>query len=119
MTTSEHARAMLDAVLAVPVPDGFTIAFRERRVLGDVFHDDTISPDGLDVSTFGFGTPGAYAYIKTDESQTHYLVGVFATKIGFYVQSAGHAETFTTAEDAVTCALGEVRAELHRQQRGW
>ena len=119
MPISDHVRTMLDAVLAVPVPDGFTIACRERHVLGDDFHDVTISPDGLDVSTFDFGTPGAYAYITASEDQTYYLVGVFATKIGFYVQSAGHAERFATAEDAVKCALGEVRAELERQQRGW
>jgi hypothetical protein len=117
MTISDHVRAMLDAVLAVPVPDGFTIALRERHVLGDVFHDVTISPDGLDVATFDFGTPGAYAYIKARE--TYYLVGVFATKVGYYVQSGGHAEEFATAEDAVTCALDQVRAELQSRQRGW
>jgi len=117
MTISDPVRAMLDAVLAVPVPDGFTIAFRERHVLRDVFYDVTLSPDGLDVSTFDFGTPGAYAYIRARE--TYYLVGVFATKVGSYLQSAGHAEEFATAEDAVKCALGAVRAELERQQRGW
>jgi hypothetical protein len=119
MTISGHVQKMLDAVLAIPVPDGFTITLRERHVLGDVFHDVTISPDGLDVSTFGFGTPGAYAYIKAHESRPHYYVGVFTTKVGCYVQSGAHAEEFATADVAVKCALSEVRAELERQQRGW
>ena len=119
MTITDHVKGLLDAVLAVPIPDGFTITFRERHVLGDVFHDVTISPDGLDVSTFDFGTAGVYAYIKADENEATYMVGVFATRVGFYVQSAGHAEKFATADAAVTCALSEVRAELQRQERGW
>jgi hypothetical protein len=119
MTISDHVQTMLDAVLAIPVPDGFTIARRERHVLGDVFHDVTISPDGLDVSTFDFGTPGAYAYIRSHESRSHYYVGVFATRVGSYVQSGAHAEEFATADTAVKCALREVRAELERQQLGW
>ena len=119
MPITDRVKAMLDAVLAVPVPAGFTTACRERHVLGDIFHDVTISPDGVDVSTFDFGTPGAYAYIKADGNEATYKVGVFATKVGFYVQSAGHVEKFGTAEEAVKCALGEVRAELQRQERGW
>ena len=119
MTITDHLRAMLGAVLAVPVPDGFTIALRERHVLDDVFHDVTISPDGLDVSTFYFGTPGAYAYIKADENDTTYKVGVFATKVGSYVQSDGQVEKFATAEEAVKCALSQVRTELQEQERGW
>lgn len=119
--TCDHVRVMLDAVLAVPVPDGFTIAYRERHdtLLHCTYRDVTISPDGLDVATFAFGTPGVYAYIKVDTGGDTYTVGVFATAIGFNVQSAGHVVAFTTAEDAVSCALGEIRAELRRQQRGW
>jgi hypothetical protein len=119
--THDHVRVMLDAVLAVPAPDGFTMAYRERHdtLLNHTFRDVTFSPDGLNVATFAFGTPGAYAHISVDAGGTTYTVGVFATAVGFNVQSAGHVVAFTTAEAAVSCALGEIRAELRRQQRGW
>lgn len=117
----DQVRVMLDAVLVVPVPDGFTMAYRERHdtLLDYTYRDVTISPDGLDVATFAFGTPGVYAYINVNSGGDSYAVGVFATAVGFYVQSAGHAVAFTTAEDAVSCALGEIRGELRRQHRGW
>ncbi len=119
--THDHVGVMLDALLAVPVPDGFTSAYRERHdtVIDHTFRDVTISPDGLDVSTFTFGTPGAYAHISVDSSGDTYTVGVLSTDVGYNVQSAGHVVAFTTAQDAVRCALGEIRGELLRQQRGW
>jgi hypothetical protein len=111
---------MLDAVLAVPVPDGYTSVRRERydAVLDYTFRDVTVSPPGVEVSTFRFGTPGAYAHIGVDGSGT-YTVGVFATHVAYHVQSAGHVVRFTTAPDAVRCALDELRGELRRQKRGW
>jgi len=72
----------------------------------------------VEVSTFRFGTPGAYAHISVDDSDT-YTVGVFATHVAYHVQSAGHVVRFTTAPDAVRCALDELRGELRRQKRGW
>src|SRR5207253_10377889 len=77
----DHVGVMLDALLAVPVPDGYTSVRRDRydAVLDHTFRDVTISPPGVDVSTFGFGTPGAYAYISVDDGDDTYIVGVFAT----------------------------------------
>ena len=111
---------MLDALLAVPVPDGYTSVRRERydAVLDYTFRDVTVSPPGVEVSTFRFGTPGAFAHIDVDDSGT-YTVGVFATHVAYHVQSAGHVVRFTTAPDAVRCALDELRGELRRQKRGW
>jgi hypothetical protein len=111
---------MLDALLAVPVPDGYTSVHRERydAVLDYTFRDVTVSPPGVEVSTFRFGTPGAYAHIGVDDSGT-YTVGVFTTHVAYHVQSAGHVVRFTTAPDAVRCALDELRGELRRQKRGW
>src|SRR5262245_47287474 len=112
---------MLDALLAVPVPAGYTSARRDRydAVLDRTFRDVTISPDGVDVPTFGFGTPGAYAHISVHDSGDTYTVGVFATDVGYHVQSAGHVVAFTTAQDAVRCAVDEIRGHLTRQERGW
>jgi len=111
---------MLDALLAIPAPDGYTIARRDRydAVLDHTFRDVTISAPGVDVSTFGFGTPGAYAHISVDDGDT-YIVGVFATHVAYHVQSAGHLVHFTTAADAVQRAVDELRGELLRQERGW
>jgi hypothetical protein len=117
----DHVGVMLDALLAVPVPDGYTIVRRERydAVLDYTFRDVTISPPGVDVSTFRFRTPGAYAHIGVDDGGDTYTVGVFATQVAYHVQSAGHVVHFTTASDAVRCALDELRGELRRQERGW
>jgi hypothetical protein len=117
----DHVGVMLDALLAVAVPDGFASVYRERHdtVSDDTFRDVTISPDGLDVSTFTFGTAGAYAHISVHESGDTYTVGVFATHVGYNVQSAGHVVAYITAADAVSCALGEIRGQLQRQERGW
>ena len=40
---------MLDALLAIPVPDGYTSVYRQRydAMLDHTFRDVTISPDGL------------------------------------------------------------------------
>jgi len=112
---------MLDALLAVPVPDGYTNTRRDRydAVLDHTFRDVTINPPGVDVSTFRFGTPGAYAHIEVDDGGDTYTVGVFATHVAYHVQSAGHVVHFTTAADAVRCALDELHGELLRQRRGW
>ena len=119
--THDPVRVMLDAVLAAPVPDGFTMAYRERHdtLLHCTYRDVTLSPDGLNVATFAFGAPGAYAHISVNSAGDAYTVGVFATAIGFNVQSAGHVVAFTNAEDAVSCAVGEIHGELRRQRRGW
>ena len=116
----DHVGVMLDALLAVAVPDGYTSVRRDRydAVLDYTFRDVTISPPGVDLSTFGFGTAGVYAHISVDDDDT-YVVGVFATHVAYHAQSAGHVVHFTTASDAVRCALGELRGELLRQQRGW
>ncbi|HLL66477.1 MAG TPA: hypothetical protein VK453_12120 [Micromonosporaceae bacterium] len=119
--TAEHpVRVMLDAVLACPVPDGFTSAYRQRHSarFNYTVRDVTISPVGLDVSTFTFGVSGAYAHIGVNHTNT-YTVGVFATDVAYNVQSAGRAVAFTSADDAVRCALDEIRGHLRRQQRGW
>ena len=117
----DHVGVMLDALLAIPVPDGYTSVYRERHddVIDHTFRDVTISPDWVDVPTFNFGTPGAYAHITVDESGDTYTVGVFSTHVGYNVQSAGHVVAYTTAHDAVSCALGEIRGQLRRQERGW
>ncbi len=117
----DHIGVMLDALLAVPLPDGFTHARRDRYdpVTDHTFRDVTISPAGVDPSTFTFGTSGAYAHIGVDDGGDTYTVGVFATGVGYQVQSAGHVVRFTTAPDAVRCALGHLRSELRRQRRGW
>jgi hypothetical protein len=111
---------MLDALLAIPVPDGYTRVYRERHdtVINHTFRAVTISPPGVDVDTFTFGTPGAYAYITVNDSDT-YAIQVSATKVGYHVQSAGHVVAFSTAEAAVVCALFEIRGHLLRQERGW
>jgi hypothetical protein len=117
----DRVRVMLDALLAVPAPDGYTIARRDRYdpVLDHTFQDVTISPPGVDVSTFGFGTPGAYAHISVDDGGDTYIVGVFANKVAYHVQGAGHVVHFTAAADAVQRAVDELRGELLRQERGW
>jgi hypothetical protein len=68
----------------------------------------------VDVPTFRFGIPGAYAHIHVDHSDDTYIVGVYATHVAYHVQSAGHVVHFTTASDAVQCALDELRGELNR-----
>jgi hypothetical protein len=125
---------MLDALLAIPVPTGWTIARRDRHdaVIVHTFRDVTISPPGVDVSTFRFGTAGAYANIHVNHGTNHgvdhgadhdgnrtYIVGVYATDVAYHVQRAGHVVHFATAADAVQCALDELRGELRRQERGW
>ena len=117
----DHVGVMLDALLAVPVPDGYANTRQDRydAVLDHTFRDVTISPPGVDVSTFKFGTPGAYAHIEVDDDADTYTVGVFATHVAYHVQSAGHVVHFTTAPDAVRCALDELHGELRRQKRGW
>jgi hypothetical protein len=119
--TDDHTRAMLDALLAIPVPDGYTSAYRERhdQVIDHTYRDVVIAPGGVDVDSFTFGAPGAYAHINVDDSGNIYTVGVFATDVGYTVQSAGHVVAFTIAQDAVSCALGEIRGHLLRQKRGW
>jgi hypothetical protein len=81
--TLDHAGVGCDALLAIPLPDGFSGAYQERHdtVINHVYRDVTISPDGLDVATFTFGTPGAYAHIRVDASGDTYTVGVFATDV--------------------------------------
>lgn len=117
----DHIGVMLDALLAVPLPDGYAHARRDRYdpAIDYTFRDVIISPAGVDPTTFTFGAPGAYAHISVDDGGDTYTVGVFATNVGFQVQSAGHVVPFTTAADAVRCALGHLRGELQRQQRGW
>lgn len=117
----DHVGVMLGALLAVPVPDGFTSAYREihNAKYGQTFRDVTISPAGLDVHTFDFGTPGAYAHICVSECGDTYIVGVIATRVCYIVQGAGHVVAFTNATDAVSCAIGEIRGHLRRQERGW
>src|SRR5215471_9650960 len=102
----DHVGVMLDALLAIPVPDGYTSAYRERHdpVIDHTFRDVVIAPDGVDVATFTFATPGAYAHISVDEGGDTYTVGVFARDVGYHVQSAGHVVAFTTAAEAVRCA---------------
>jgi len=119
--THDHVGVMLDALLTVPIPDGYRSVYRERHdtVIDHTFRDVTISPDGVDVPTFTFGTPGAYAHIRVYDGDDTYTVGVFATDVAYNVQAAGHVVAFTSAEDAVQCAVGEIRGELLRQERGW
>ena len=112
---------MLDALLAIPVPDGYTSVYRERHdtVIDHIYRGVTISPAGVDVDTFRFGTPGAYAHISVDDAGDTYTVEVLATDVGYHVQSAGHVVAFDTAEAAVRCAVDEIRGHLRRQERGW
>jgi len=112
---------MLHRLLDVTVPDGYRSVYRERydAVLDHTFSDLTIAPARVDVPTFDFGTPGAYAHIRVDEDGGTHTVGVFASDVGYNVQSAGHVVAFTTADDAVRCAVGEIRGHLTRQERGW
>ncbi len=119
--THDHVGVMLAAVLAIPLPDGYTSVYRERHdaLIDHTFRDVVIAPDGVDVATFTFGTPGAYADISVDSSGDTYMVGVFSRDVGYNVQSAGYVVAFTTAGDAVRCAIGEIRCELERQQRRW
>lgn len=111
----DHVGVMLDAVLAIPVPDGYTATYRERHdtVIDRTFRDVVIAPDGLDVSVFTFGTPGAYACVYVDDSGDTYTVGVFSRDVAYTVQAAA---SFTTARDAVASALGQIRSELWHQQ---
>ncbi|MEU7874270.1 hypothetical protein [Dactylosporangium sp. NPDC049140] len=71
---------MLDELLAVPLPDGFTSARRDRydAVIDHTFRDTTISTTSLDVATFAYGKPGAYAAIGVDVDDS-YTVGIFIT----------------------------------------
>ena len=117
----DHIGVMLDALMAVALPDGYTHARRDRHdpVIEHTFRDVTISPAAVDPATFTFDTPGAYAHISVEDGGDTYTVGVFATRVGYQVQSAGHVVHFTTAPDAVRCALGHLRVELQSQQRGW
>jgi hypothetical protein len=112
---------MLDALLAVAVPAGYTSVYRERHdaVVDATVRKVVISPDGVDVSTFTFGRPGVYAHISVDTGGDTYRVGVFATHVGYTVQSAGHVVAFATAQAAVAGALDEIRGEPRRQERGW
>jgi hypothetical protein len=111
---------MLEALLAVSLPDYFVSLRRDRynALLDRTFRDVTISPRRVHVSTLTFGTPGAYAHIALDEGGTTYTVGVFATDMAYQIQSAGHVIHFASAPDAVRCALEELRSELLRQGRG-
>jgi hypothetical protein len=117
--THDRVSVMLHALLAVPVPDGYTNQYRERHdtVIDHIFRDVTIAPAGVEVSTFGFGTPGAYAHISVAERSDAYIVGVFATDVAYNVQSAGHVVAFTTAVDAVRCAIREIHDHLVQQER--
>jgi hypothetical protein len=117
----DRVGVMLDALLAIPVPDGYTSAYRERHdiVIDHTFRAVTISPPGVDVATFTFGAPGTYAYITVNDDSDTYAIQVSATDVGYHVQSAGHVVAFNTAEAAVECALVEIRGHLLRQQRGW
>lgn len=119
--THDHVGVMLHRLLAVAVPDGYSSVYRERydAVLDHTFRDVTIAPAGVDVSTFDFGTPGAYAHIRVDEGGDTYTVGVVATDVAYNVQSAGHAAKFTTAVDAVRCAVDKIRRHMVQQERGW
>ncbi|WP_432830812.1 hypothetical protein [Dactylosporangium sp. CA-092794] len=119
--TDDHVGVMLDAVLAIAVPDGYTSVYRERHdtVINHTFRAVTVSPPGVDVDTFRFGTPGAYAAITVNDSGDTYAVEVMSTNVGYHVQRAGHVVAFTTADAAVCCAIGEIRDHLLRQQRGW
>jgi hypothetical protein len=117
----DHIGVMLDALMAVPLPEGYIHARRDRYdpVTEHTARDVTISPAGVDPSTFAFGTTGAYAHISVDDGGDTYTVGVFATGVGYEMQSAGHVVHFTTAPDAVCCAMGHLRGELQSQQHGW
>jgi hypothetical protein len=119
--THDHVGVMLAAVLAIPVPDGYTSVYRERydTVIDHRFRDVVIAPDHVDVATFTFGAPGVYAHIGVDDGGDTYTVGVFSRDVGYNVQAAGHVVAFTTAGEAVRCAVGEIRGQLERQQRGW
>jgi len=119
--THDHIGVMLDALLAIPLPDGYTSVYRERHdiVIEHTFRDVTISPDWVDVATFSFGRPGAYAHISVDTSGDTYTVGVYSSHVGYNVQAAGHVFAYTTAQDAVSCAVGAIRGKLQRQDRGW
>ena len=56
----------------------------------------------------------------SDNSNTETkAAGKAPTHVAYHVQSAGHVVRFTTAPDAVRCALDELRGELRRQKRGW
>lgn len=117
----DRVGVMLDALLAIPVPDGYTGVYRERHdtVIDHTFRAVTISPPGVDVDTFTFGVPGAYAYLTVNDGSDTYMVGVSATDVGYNVQSAGHVVAFTTAEAAVRCAVDQIRGHLRSQERGW
>jgi hypothetical protein len=119
--TDDHVGVMLDALLAIPVPDGYTSVYRERHdtLINHTFRAVTVSPPNVDADTFGFGTPGAYAAITVNDGGDTYAVEVMSTKVGYHVQSAGHVVAFTTAEAAVGRAIDEILDHLLRQERGW
>jgi hypothetical protein len=115
----DHVGVMLEELLAVPVPDGYTSQYRERHdtVIDHLFRDVTIAPAGLEVSLFGLGTPGAYADISVTETGDAYVVGVHATDVGYHVQGAVRVVRFSTAADAVRCAICQIRDHLSRHER--
>jgi hypothetical protein len=80
-----------------------------------LYRDVVIAPTGLDVSTFRFGTPGAYAHIRahvgSDTDRGTYTVGVYTTHVAYHVQHAGHPVAFTTASDAVARAIHEIDSQ--------
>jgi hypothetical protein len=119
--THDHVGVMLDALLDLPVPDGYTSVYRERYddVINHTFRAVTISPPDVDPDTFRFGTPGAYAYLTVNDDGDTYAVQVSATKVGYHVQSAGHAVAFSTADAAVRRAVDQIRGHLREQARGW
>jgi hypothetical protein len=117
----DRVGALLDALLTIPIPDGYASTYRECHdtVIDHTFRAVTISPPGVDVDTFAFGTPGAYAYITVNDDCDTYAIQISATDVGYHLQSAGHVVAFSTAQAAVECALFEIRSHLLRQQRGW
>ena len=83
------------------------------------------APSYFSWSGFYVGLNGGYGWGTSDWSSgvtagsTDPAGGLFGGTVGFNVQSAGHVVAFTNADDAVSCALGEIRGELRRQHRGW
>ena len=118
--THDHIGIMLHALLAVPLPAGYRSSYRERydTVIEQTFRDVVIHPDDLDVPTFTFGTPGAYAQLAVNPSGDTYTVGIFATHVAYHVQSAGHVVAFTTARDAVECAIFQISGHLEGRKYG-
>jgi len=118
--TPDQIGSMLEALLTIAVPEGYLSVYRERHdtVIDHTYRAVTISPDGVDVSTFTFGAPGAYAHISVNTNGDAYTVGIFATDVACNVQSAGHVVAFTSAQDAVQCALDEIDRHVTRQGSG-